>query len=120
MGKKPPTDDSRPGVQDPNQVENEKSLAANTSAEKDHVSTPNQTVAAARNVKGNKRTIFLQTATTTACANGTGIPVRVLMDSASQRTYGTDALKNKLSLNPERSEVLNLNTFGNDQVEKRW
>ena len=30
-----------------------------------------------------------------------------------------DALKNKLSLNPERSDVLNLNTFGNDQVEKR-
>ena len=42
------------------------------------------------------------------------------MDSGSQRTYVTDALKNKLSLNPERSEVLNLNTFGNDQVEKRW
>ena len=82
----------------------------NTSGGEDRTSTANQTIAAAGNLKGNKRTIFLQTATTTACANGTEIPVRILI---------TDALKNKLSLNPERSEVLNLNTFGNDQVEKR-
>ena len=106
-------------VEDSNQVENEKSLTANTLGGEDRTSTANQTIAAVGNLKGNKRTIFLQTATTTACANGTEIPVRILMDSGSQRTYVTDALKNKLSLNPERSEVLNLNTFGNDQVEKR-
>ncbi|CAB4039364.1 Hypothetical predicted protein [Paramuricea clavata] len=46
-------------------------------------------------------------------------PVRILMDSGSQRTYITVSKKNKLGLVPEKSEVLNLNTFGNDQVEKR-
>ena len=68
-------------------------------------------------MKGNTLTIFLQTATTTAYANGAEIRVRNLMDSGSQRTYVTDALKNNLSLSPERSKVLNLNTFGSDQVE---
>ncbi|XP_028409237.1 uncharacterized protein LOC114531819, partial [Dendronephthya gigantea] len=41
------------------------------------------------------------------------------MDSGSQRTYITDTLKNKLGIVSEKSEVLNLNTFGNDQIEKR-
>ena len=117
-GEKAPKNGSPADVEDSNQVENGKSLTANTSGGEDCTSTANQTIAAAGNLKGNKRTIFLQTVTTTACANGTEIPVRILMDSGSQRTYVRDALKNKLSLNPERSEVLNLNTFGNDQVEK--
>ena len=45
--------------------------------------------------------------------------VRILMDSGSQRTYITDSLKNELGLVAEKTEVLNLNTFGNGQVQKR-
>jgi hypothetical protein len=41
------------------------------------------------------------------------------MDSGSQRTYITDSLKNELGLVAEKTEVLNLNTFGNDQIQKR-
>jgi hypothetical protein len=39
------------------------------------------------------------------------------MDSGSQRTYITDMLKNKLGLVQEKTELLNLNTLGNDKVE---
>jgi hypothetical protein len=41
------------------------------------------------------------------------------MDSGSQRTYITNPLKNELGLVAEKSKVLNLNTFGHDQVQKR-
>jgi hypothetical protein len=76
-------------------------------------------VAATGNAKANKRRVFLQTATTQAYAEGKQVPVRILMDSGSQRTYITDSLKNELGLVAEKTEVLNLNTFGNDQVQKR-
>ncbi len=102
----------------------ESKQAENTSAKtaistEDHVIVANQTVTAAGNSRGNKRKIFLQTATTQACAQGNQVPVRVLMDSGSQRTYITDTLKNKLGLVPEKTELLNLNTFGDDKVERR-
>ncbi len=107
-----------PGPRDP-YLEQESKQAENTSAisTEDHVIVANQTVAAAGNSRGNKRKIFLQTATTQACAQGNQVPVCVLMDSGSQRTYITDTLKNKLGLVPEKTELLNLNTFGNDKVE---
>ncbi len=103
-------------------LEQESKQAENTSAKtatstEDHVIVANQTVAVAGSSRGNERKIFLQTATTQACAQGNQVPVRVLMDSGSQRTYVT--LKNKLGLAPEKTELLNLNTFGNDKVERR-
>ena len=41
--------------------------------------------------------------------------MRVLMDSGSQRSYVTESLKNKLGLVPEKTDELNLNTFGDDK-----
>ena len=41
------------------------------------------------------------------------------MDSGSQRSYVTESLKNKLGLIPEKTEVLNLNTFGDDKFQKQ-
>ena len=41
------------------------------------------------------------------------------MDSGSQRSYVTESLKNKLGLIPEKTEVLNLNTFGDDKFRKQ-
>ena len=58
-GEKTPKNGSPADVEDSNQVENEKSLTANTSGGEDRTSTANQTIAAASNLKGNKRTIFL-------------------------------------------------------------
>ena len=41
------------------------------------------------------------------------------MGSGSQRSYVTESLKNKLGLIPEKTEVLNLNTFGDDKFRKQ-
>ena len=52
------------------------------------------------------RRIPLQTATTEAFSQGgkDSIPVRVLLDSGSQRSYITSHLKERLKLNPLRKE----------------
>ena len=69
----------------------------------------------------SKCKVFLQTATTYACSTNTTsvVPVRVLMDSGSQRSYVTESLKQKLGLVPDKTEVLNLNTFGDDKFRKQ-
>ena len=61
-----------------------------------------------------KGSILLQTATTIA-TNKDGfrsLPVKILFDNGSQRSYVTDNLKSKLCLKPMSSETLHLNTFG--------
>ena len=72
-------------------------------------------------VARSKRQVYLQTATTYAYSpnRSSVVPVRVLMDSGSQRSYVTESLKNKLGLIPEKTEVLNLNTFGDDKFRKQ-
>ena len=69
----------------------------------------------------SKRQVYLQTATTYAYSpiKSSVVPVRVLMDSGSQRSYVTESLKNKLGLIPEKTELLNLNTFGDDKLHKQ-
>ena len=47
------------------------------------------------------------------------LPVRILLDSGSQRSYVTKQLKEKLGLDSLRTETLNLNTFGDDRVTKQ-
>ena len=76
-----------------------------------------------RNAPKNNRSrkILLQTATTLAF-NQDGrhsIPVRVLLDSGSQRSYITDNLKERLNLKPIRKETLSLNTFGDERIRTR-
>ena len=44
--------------------------------------------------------------------NGEKVPVRVLFDSGSQKSYITNQLKARLGLTPIRKELLNLNVFG--------
>jgi hypothetical protein len=41
------------------------------------------------------------------------------MYSGSQWSYVTQSLKERLGLEAERTEVLNLNTFGDDRVVKQ-
>ena len=67
-----------------------------------------------------KREVLLQTATTFAFSHDDSelVPVRILLDSGSQRSYVTDQLKEKLGLNSLGTETLNLNTFGDDWVTK--
>ena len=65
--------------------------------------------------------VLLQTAVTYAKSlNGSSeIPVRVLLDSGSQRSYITSSLKRRLGLPTIKTETLNLNTFGDDNYTKQ-
>ena len=68
------------------------------------------------NVKGN---VLLQMARTNAYVEPRNqVPVRILLDLGSQRSYITDELKDKLGLAPISTEVLNLNTFGSNKYQK--
>ena len=64
--------------------------------------------------------MLLQTARTKAFASdGELFPVRMLLDSGSQRSYITNNLMQQLQLQPIRRKRLNLTTFGNDQFNKK-
>jgi len=64
--------------------------------------------------------ILLQTATAHVYSRNADekIQVKLLFDNGSQRTYITEDLKKRLSLEVEGSENLNLNTFGSEQGKK--
>ena len=69
----------------------------------------------------DKKQILLQTAKAYALAadDVTKIPITILFDSGSQRSYVSEAMKKKLSLPSEHSEIMNINTFGTDKHEKK-
>ena len=71
-------------------------------------------------MKSNPK-ILLQTARAhVSTADGSkSVPVRVLMDGGSQRSYITNSLKTRLGLTSLRKENLNLNTFGEEQYKQR-
>ena len=77
-----------------------------------------KTVTATSSGKGG---VLLQTATAYAYGadKNKKIMVNVLFDGGSQRSYVTDELKSKLSLNVENKEILNINTFGSDKYQKK-
>ena len=72
------------------------------------------------NLAKTKTCVLWQTARTYAYTNLEElIPVCILMDNGSQRSYISNQLKSKLKLNPLKRERLTLNTFGNEQFNKR-
>jgi len=48
--------------------------------------------------------------------NGELVPVRVLLDSGSQRSYITLKLKNRLGLKAIKKECASLNVFGSQKI----
>ena len=46
------------------------------------------------------------------------IPVTILFDSGSQKSYITEAVQKKLGLQVEKTETLNLNTFGSEKYKR--
>ena len=69
-----------------------------------------------------KQKVLLQTARTVAYGNDetrTAVPVRVLFDSCSQRTFIKNELKSKLNLKPIRNEIVCLNTFRSKKYVKQ-
>ena len=69
----------------------------------------------------SKVQVLLQTARTYAYVENSNklLPVCVLLDSGTQRSYMTNHLKRKLGLIPIKTETLTLNTFGNEKFSKR-
>jgi len=64
--------------------------------------------------------VLLQTARTKVFTSDSGLlPVRLLLDSGSQRSYLTSNLMQQLQLQPVRRKRLNLNTFGNEQFNRK-
>ena len=68
-----------------------------------------------------KQNVLLQMARTVAYGNDETktVPVRVLFDNCSQRTFIKNELKNKLNLKPIRTETVCLNAFGSEKYVKQ-
>ena len=77
-----------------------------------------QTVTATTTGKGE---VLLQTAEAYVYGEDLSkkLLVNVLFDSGSQRSYVTEEVKEKLKLNVERTEQLNLNTFGSEKSARK-
>ncbi len=75
-----------------------------------------RTTTATRICKG---TVLLQTARARATNGARSIPVRVLFDTGSQRSYITNSTQAKLKLEPVRKETLYLNTFGDNKCKRQ-
>ena len=68
-----------------------------------------------------KTKVLLQTAQSFAYSNQNHhtVPVRILFDNGSQRSYITNRLKTKLGLIPLKQETVHLNVFGSESFNKR-
>ena len=81
--------------------------------------TANQNATTTTTVR-TKGKVLLQTARTFAyTTSGNLVPVRVLLDNGSQRSYLTHKLRSQLGLKSLRPETVNLNTFGEETFKKR-
>ena len=70
----------------------------------------------------SRQQVLLQTAVTYAHATGhcsNPVPIRVILDSGSRRTYITDSLKRRLGQVPRKTETFNLNTFDDERFTKQ-
>ncbi|CAB4039365.1 PREDICTED: uncharacterized protein LOC107352353, partial [Paramuricea clavata] len=101
---RPPQD---PSSQPP---ENKPGQASMTGAVVNELSNGTTTTSVTR----SQARVLLRTARTYAYSNEGSevLPVRVLIDTGSQRSYITTGLQQKLGLKPIKKESLNLNTFG--------
>ena len=93
---------------------------SNTRNEPRQASNENTTTSASASSRNESRKVLLQTANTIAYKEGesTGVPVRILFDNGSQRSYITENLKRKLNLKPVKKETVHLNTFGGEKFSK--
>jgi len=66
-----------------------------------------------------KGTVLLQTASCMVVNSSHSIPVRVLFDNGSQRSYVSSSVSSRLNLKPVKSENLRINTFGDANYQKQ-
>ena len=71
-------------------------------------------------VKG-QQDVLLQTAKMYACGKDRSqkVPMNILFDSGSQKSYIAEGLKKKLLLKSDKTETLNLSTFGTERFVKK-
>ena len=95
------------------------SSAPNAAAEANQ-EPPTTNQSTALNVQCQSR-VLLQTARTLARTADSNelLPVRILFDGGSERSYITTDLKKRLKLSPVKTEIIYLNTFGGEQHSKR-
>lgn len=89
-----------------------------TSQATENPQLPSTATTASSKAKG---TVLLQTATAIA-TNEDGsksTKVKILFDSGSQKSYVTDSLKSRLGLKSTKTELLHLNTFGENNFRKQ-
>ena len=67
----------------------------------------------------SKSTVLLQTARATARNGNLTMPVRILFDTGSQRSYIRNSVQSRLKLRPTDKETLHLNTFGDSRYKKQ-
>ena len=108
----------------PSQENNEMSapiVKNNTSNPEQPIEEMEQTTPTSVVHSQTKQKVLLQTARTVAYGNDKTrtVPVRVLFDSCSQRTFIKNELKNKLNLKVIRTETVCLNTFGSEKYVKQ-
>ena len=118
--RKPPSNQMQPPGQQPSgQLSNKPEQEATTRP----ALNENQPGVTTTSVTRSQRRVLLQTARTYAynMDNSELVPVRVLIDhdSGSQRSYITSELQRRLGLKPIKTELLNLNTFGNSSFSKK-
>ena len=93
--------------------------AGNTSSNEQTSTLSNPCNVAATSHSNSK--VLLQTARTHACSTKDSdlVPVHVLFEGGSERSYVTAQLKEALNLRTLKRETLNLNTFGTEQCQKK-
>ena len=68
----------------------------------------------------SKNEVLLKTASVLAVGenSATTVPIRMLLDDGSQKSYITNSLKTQLKLKPVKKQTVYLNTFGSDHYQK--
>ena len=68
----------------------------------------------------SKNEVLLKTASVLAVGenSATTVPIRMLLDDGSQKSYITNSLKTELKLKNVKKQTVCLNTFGNDHYQK--
>ena len=115
--RKPPSNQVQPPGQQPSgQLSNKPEQEATTRP----ALNENQPGVTTTSVTQSQRRVLLQTARPYAynMDDSELVPVQVLIDSGSQRSYITSELQRRLGLKPIKTELLNLNTFGDSSFSK--
>ena len=105
-----------PKIDTPTEEQRNTNQNENSNESQNESTTVTKTTTANSLTKG---TVLLQTASCMAVNGSNSIPVRVLFDNGSQRSYVSSSVSSRLNLKPVSSENMRINTFGNANYQKQ-